>query len=164
MNIRKYIVLALLGSSIAISNATTVALTVNPNSYTNLITGSAIVKQVILTSQSTNSAFALLIDSANKTNLSYVTLPYTNILSYATNLPVTWVDFYGATNWVTNIALVDISNSVAQTTNPYPIRLSVAAPANSSATFGPINYYFGSGVMVTNTSTNTISISLTYQQ
>lgn len=153
-----------LGVSIITASALSVTTVVQPNTMTNLLTGfnqPFKLTQVIITAN-TNNASVLMVDSITNA-LTYTNAAYTNILSYATNYIATWTNFYGTTNSTTNIALIDITNSVAATTNSYPVRLGIAAVANASAKFDQVNYYFNNGIWATNTSSGIATITITGQ-
>lgn len=140
--------------------------TVTNGTTLQLITGSARVTQVVAVSQAgvTNIASFQLVD-APTTNLLFTNLPYTNILSFGTNSTNSWTNYYGATNFVTNINLIDITNTNAGTTNNFSVRISGIAPTNGgSLKFDNVNYYFFDGVVATNLGAGNVTLTITYQQ
>lgn len=147
--------------------AATTSLTIAAGVMTNLITlnnGSVKVTQFVLTSTGTNISSIQAIDTYTNW-LKYTNSAYTNILTYGTNLVVTWTNYYGATNTVTNSgSLVDITNSVAGTTNTFPVRVILATPTNSSTRIDNVNYYFNDGIWITNTGSGNANVTITYQQ
>jgi hypothetical protein len=160
--------LAVVALLVAACNASAITLTLNVlgGTYTNLLTvnnGSARITQITATAGSTTNSTVLFIDAPTNT-LTYVTPGYTNISSYGTNYPVTWTNYYGVVQSYTNIALLHLTNAVAQTTNSWPQRLSIGALAGTSTVYSGVNYYFNDGVYVTNTSGGPMSITVTYQQ
>jgi hypothetical protein len=160
---KKLFISALLGVSVITASANSVTTVLNPGVFTNLLSGfnqSVLVKQVVISANSTNAA-AQLIDSPTNT-LTYVNAAYTNTISYATNYVSSWTNYYGVTQSYTNLQLVDVSNPVAASTNSYPVRMGVACLAGSTATYGNVNYYFNRGIWATNTSTGIATITIVY--
>jgi hypothetical protein len=183
MNILKSLVVGI-GVSVAVltADAASYSVTVLPGTMTNLFAfgpnqGSVLAKQFTLTTVGATASSAYIIDAPTNA-LSFTTVAYSNIVSYATNYVLVWTNYYGvlqSNNYVggqllTNWQLVDITNSVPSATYAYPIRLGVAAAGNTTATYGPINtsvgslngYYFDYGIWVTNTSTGTNLITVVY--
>ena len=164
---KKLILTSLFGMFTVGAFAISTSLTVLPSTMTNILTvynGSAQISQIIIANTDGTNTSVLLIDTPS-TNLTYVTLPYTNTISYVTNLIVLNTDYYGNTWTYTNYELIDITNNlVAQTTNNYPIRIGVATAANTSSAYTGVNYYFNQGVWVTNTSSGKAQITITYRQ
>jgi hypothetical protein len=131
--------------------------------FTSMLPGPVKVTQIILVSSSTNNSSVQFWDTPTNTQV-FTNSAYTNLISYATNYVSTWTNYYGATNSVTNISLIDATNTVAATTNNYPLRISLAAGTNASIRADNVNYYFTSGVWVSNVSTNPATITITFQQ
>ena len=158
-------------ASIALgASAGTVTVTVLPNTMTNLLAsfpGSVYVSQIIASAPTTNNATAFIYDTP--TNTTVYTLPaYTNISYYATNYYVMYTNYYGAVQYsYTNTALIRYTNSIAGSTNSYPLRLVPAVLAGTSVTYGyPLNtlgYYFDNGIWATNGSSGNISLTITYR-
>jgi hypothetical protein len=164
--IRKNITLALMGISLTTACfANSVTTVVNPAGFVNLLAGfnqSVQVSQIVIAANSTNAS-ALLIDSPTN-SLTYINAAYSNTVSYATNYVSTSTNYYGVATSLTNIALVDVSNTlVPATTNNYPVRLGVATIAGTSAKYDGVNYYFNNGLWATNTSSGIATITVTYK-
>ncbi len=104
-----------------------------------------------------------LYDTPTNTTV-YAVGPYTNILFYATNLIVSWTNYYGRTNSWTNLSLVDYTNSVALQTNNYPLMLQALLPTNTTVTYPNLGITCIYGAWVTNTGTLPITINMTYTQ
>lgn len=156
------LIAALVGLISSQASALTFVKVVQANTYTNLLSGSWALTQVILNS-SVGATSGILIDSPTNGALSYTNLPYTNITSYATNYNITWTNYYGVvqTNYAPIEALIDVTNSVAQTTNLYPQRMTIGINTNGTTTYQGVNYYFSSGISYTNNGPNAVSITLT---
>lgn len=160
---KKLFISALLGVSLITASANSVTTVVNPGVFTNLLSGfnqSVLVKQVVISANSTNAS-ALLIDTSTNA-LTYTNAAYTNTISYATNYISTWTNYYGVAQSYTNLQLVDVSNPVPITTNSYPVRLGVACVAGSTAKYDQVNYYFNRGIWATNTSSGIATITIVY--
>lgn len=164
---KKYIISALMGVSF-IASATSVSTTIAPGGVFSLVSASAnvgsySVRQVGITATTATNALVALVD-APSTNLTYINAAYTNRLSYGTNWNTTWTNFYGVvqTNPTPIIALIDVTNTVAASTNSYATRLIAGAAANSTAVFSGVNYYFDQGVLLTNQGSGTATVVITY--
>lgn len=148
------------------AQAANFATNITAGTFTNLallINGSAKVTQFIITSTGTNYGTLSIYDSPTNSVL-YTNAAYTNILTYVTNYVSVWTNYYGRTNTVTNSAsLVDVTNSVAGTTNTYPLRVVESVGTNVSATVNG-SFLFQNGISVSNGSGSTLTISATYQQ
>lgn len=157
-----------LSSLFALStNAATISQTFTSGQYTNfslIIPGPVQVKQVILTGPVANTCSVQLIDAPTN-SLVYTNAGFTNIISYGTNQITTWTNYYGATNSVTNVNLVDVTNTVPGFTNLYPVRIVMNAPTNGTVnTGGSINYFFNSGLWVSNVGPGSATLTVTYSQ
>lgn len=128
-----------------------------------LLPGPAKIQSVILTASTTNVAQVQFVDTFTNW-LKYTNSAYTNILSYATNYVTLYTNYYGATNTFTNIALVDVTNTVAGTTNLFNVPLVCSANTNQTSTVFPVNAVFVNGVWVTNTAGGTAVITVNYTQ
>lgn len=149
-----------------IATATTYSVLIPAATATNLtlVPGAAKITQIIASCQGTNLSTFYIYDSPSNSFL-YTNSAYSNILSYATNYVNTYTNYYGVTNITTNLNLVDITNSVAATTNTFPLRISASIPSNSVATiFSGVNYYFTSGAWATNSGSGAVTLTVTYQQ
>jgi len=162
---KKLIALILLGTVIS-ANAASTTLTVAASGMSNILSsfqGNATITQVILTAPANNTASVIFVDS--RTNqLSYTNAAYIGVASYVTNAITCWTNFFGSTNCITNVALVDITNTVAAATVTYPFRITATAPTNGSYTVGGVNYYFNNGIWVTNTGSGAATLTVTYVQ
>jgi len=166
----KYFKLAIIGlllaSSSAMASFTTTA-TVVAGGVANLLTlvnGSAKVSSVTIQANTTNNATITLFDSP--TNVwTYVNPAYTNRSVYATNLiqgPFT--NYYGATNYLTNLDLITVTNNViAASTNTYN-SFGFSATTNTAVTYSSLNLYFDHGLWLTNTGTGTVVFTIVYVQ
>lgn len=167
---KKYIAtIALIGLTfVSQSFGATVTLLVQPGTFTNLLSvqGSAKVTQIsVAATTATNTTVALVDCPTNQ--LTYVVPAYTNVLSYATNIVVSWTNYFGVVNYSTNTyALVRVTNSVASVTNNYPIRSTISSLGGTTTTTTGVNYWFVNGLWVTNTSGSPgpAAVTITYQQ
>lgn len=151
---------------VSASFGATTSLTIAPNStLTNLFSlvpynGAAKITQLIVTANSNTTALVFIDTPTNR--LTYTNSAYTSYTQYATNYVFSWTNFYGVVNSTTNIALATQTNSIAATTNNYPARISVGGTTTPSV-FDNVNYYFNSGVYVTNTTANSAVVTVTWQ-
>jgi len=154
--IRKYIILALLGTLGSISaQAFSLSMTVAGNTMTNLVPlsqGSAYITSLSVANPNTGSNVTVQAIDTYTNSLSYTNAPYTNNISFATNRIWATTNFYGVVNQNTNIALIDSTNAVGITTNLFPIRATVSAQAGNTSIFNSLNAYFASGIWFTNLS------------
>ena len=158
--------LGLLATSLVTVSAisATLSLTIAPNSGpTNLLApfnGAAKITQLVVTANS-NTATLYFIDTPAPI-ISYTNAAYTGYTRYPTNYVFSWTNFYGVVNSTTNIALATITNTVAATTNLYPVRITAVA-GTSATKYDNVNYYFNSGVYVTNGSSSSAVVTVTFQ-
>lgn len=165
-NVTKLVVVGLLLFGTIESKAASTSVTVLAGVMTNfnlLVSAPLKVSQVIITSPTTNAASFQFIDTYTNW-LKFTNVAYTNILSYATNWINTWTNFYGVTNSVTNLALIDVTNTVLGTTNLFNVNLIASSPTNTSTKFDNLNQTYLYGLWVTNTSPASGTITITYQQ
>lgn len=164
-NYLKLTIMGLMLIGLNASAAFTTSLTVVPGTMTNLLTainGSIDIKSVTVQAAVTTNALFSLVDTPTN-SLVYVNPAYTNKLRYATNMiygPLT--NYYGVTNFLTNIALITISNVVAQSTNNYNT-FGFSAAANSTVTYDQ-DLYFNHGAWVTNFGGGNVVVTITYVQ
>ena len=148
------------------AQAATVSMTVKANTYTNLLAalnGSIKVSQIIVSAGGTPVTNLTFIDTPTNT-YAIVNSAYTNTSVYATNYISLWTNYWGGTNYVTNLADVIITNSVAASTNNYPIRLVTSVLASTANQFNG-SYWFNNGIWVTNSVSNGDAVvTITYQQ
>lgn len=137
------------------------------NTMTNFVLLSqAPVKVISLSANTftTNSAIIFAYDTPTNATV-YTNAGYTNILSYVTNYITTYTNYYGYTNNLTNKALVDVTNSVAITTNNlYPLRYSASIGTNATVLTDQLNAVFNQGLWITNQSVGAVAVTVTYQQ
>lgn len=145
------------------AKAATITLNVAATGYTNALSGSATITQFILTSISTNAANVSFVDSYTN-SLWFTNGAYTTATSYATNYYNCYTNYFGGTNCITNVALVDIITTNAAAGVRFPVRINATAPTNSSVAFQGVNYYFNNGVWLTNSSSSVATVTITYQQ
>ena len=135
-------------------------------SFSNMLSsfsGSAKITSVVVTAPTTSHASIKMIDAITN-SLTYVNPAYTMYSSYATNLITTYTNFFGATNSITNLVLVDISTAVAISTNLNPVILTATAPTNSTIVFNPVSFFVNNGIWVTNTGPTNVTVTINYQQ
>lgn len=125
--------------------------------------GSAKVTQLVISAPANNTTAIAAIDTSTN-SLTNIVSAYSNTASYQTNLITTWTNYYGVVDSFTNVAQVSYSNFVAAVTNFYPTRIAVNVGTNQTVKFDQVNYYFNSGVLVTNTGAGTATVTITYQQ
>jgi len=158
--------LAIVTSLLALSLtafADSYTVTIATGTMSNLVSGfgtSAKVSQVVLTAPAANTATIKLLDTPGA-RLAYTNPPYSTLTTYATNVITVYTNFFGATNSITNIALVDIVSTVASNVVTYPSHLTATAPTNSSVLFNG-SYYFNNGVWATNTGSGDATVSVTF--
>lgn len=164
---KKILASLLIIGSIVAASAATITVTVPPAGFTNLLSvvgGVAKITQINVTaSTATNTTVAILDTPTNA--LTYVVPAYTNRLIYGTNYTQIYTNYFGVltTNIMTNV-LTSVSQTVAATTNNYPVRVTQSALASTTSSIDGVNYYFINGVWATNTSSGNASVTITYQQ
>lgn len=140
--------------------------TIGPSGTTNLMSlgqsGAGQISQFVVTSTTTNKALIYVYDSPTNT-FTYTNASYSVVTPTVTNLITSYVNYYGATNFFTNAALIAVTNTVAANTNAYPIVFQGAAPTNSSAIYDGV-YSFRNGAWVTNGVVGTVTVTITYEQ
>ena len=153
------------------AKADTATIVVQPNTITNVLAGLAVtngsftINQVILTAGISNAA-VYLVDSPDGT-LTNTTPAYIGRFSYATNLIYITTNYYGVTNVLTNLCLIDYTNTVAATTVQRPIIAQLGALAGTSTILNNQSYQAGYGIFVTNTAANppyAVTLSITYKR
>lgn len=146
-----------------IAEAATLTVTLAPGQITNALPTGTRVTQFQLTATTATNVVALIVDSPTN-SLVWTNAPFTNTVSYATNIVSSYTDFWGNATLVTNFnALFDNTNNVVLgVTNLYPQRMVISALAGASYKADGVNYYFQNGVTVTNTGSGTESFTFTY--
>lgn len=147
--------------------ANTASVTVVPGTMTNLFTGSGKITRIFVTATTSTNAAGLMVDSPTNTT-AYTTLPYTNTVSYITNQPYIWTNYFGVLNTNANssgnnFVLVDAPNVVGQATNNY-ISYGLNAAGNSTITVADPNINIVRGAWFTNTGVGTLTVLLQYTQ
>jgi len=162
--------LGLIGAlSVSYLNAATVSVTVPATVMTNFpnITGSVRVTQVIVSAAATNYSTNFQFVNTYTNWTFFTNSAYTNISSYGTNYTWTYTNYYGVTNTYTNSqpTLVDFSNSVAASTNAFPVVLVGSVASNGVAvTYTGMNTLFNNGLWVTNAGPGSATFTINYQQ
>lgn len=156
----------LLVSLVVKVKAATVAVTIPAGVMTNLFVpsgGSVLVTSVMAVSPVNNTtAFAMYDTPTNAT--TYIQAAYIGVSSSQTNYITTWTNYYGKVNSFTNVAQLEVTNTVSSITNAYPLRLQANLLTNSTVTFPLVNYYFQNGLWVTNTGVGAVTVNITYQK
>lgn len=144
--------------------AVSVTATVAGNSKTNILAlmPSGIAKVTSLSTANNGAAVQTLsfYDSPDGsyffTNAAYITTS-----SYPSNYSVFYTNYFGVVQGITNIMLVDVTNTVAATTQiNWPVRAVTVLPASTTTTMYPVNYLFDAGVWVTNSGANSVTITI----
>lgn len=173
-NVFKLIAMATIASFIAFSkyndaSAATIAGTVAQSTVSNLsltLGTGAKVTRITLVSSGTTVGIGAFYDTKN-VGLTNLFGSYNTIVSYATNYITTWTNYYGYTNNLTNIYLVDVTNTVAAVTNTLSPLLVLTASTNSSLTLNNLGIIFQNGITISNATTpgsGTIQYSIDYTQ
>lgn len=153
--------------------AATISSTVFTNGiFTNfpgLPQGPIQVRQVVLANNTSNTQTVYLYDVPTN-SLTNVVPAYTNTVSYLTNYLFILTNYYGNIVTNTNTVLFDnTNNSVASITNSIAPRMILTAAANNSTRFDQVNYYFYSGLWISNATSfgagtnGALAITITYQ-
>ena len=154
------------GSLLSVACFANVAtVTVAPGAFSLLIAGPSKVTQLISVGTTATNSSALLVDAATNT-MTYVLGAYTNTVSYLTNQPVIYTNYWGVLNTNansggTNIVLVDVSNTVAVSTNSLST-VAVSAIGNQTVVYNNLNQYFFRGLWVTNTGSGNMQVTASF--
>lgn len=152
----------------------TFSLTINAGTSTNLFpafNNPIKVVSATIASGSTSQGTVAIYDTATNTVQqtgvplwTYTNAPYTNITFYMTNYFVQYNNFYGvASSSPTNIAMIDITNSVPVLTNYWPLPLTLQAGTNNTVNYVGIAALYNHGMWGTNYGTGPATITITYQ-
>lgn len=164
---KKLFVASLLIASIVCVNAASTSTTVATTTCSNLVTlisgAPGTITSVVFTSPAASVGSAKLYDSSS-TAITYTNASYTTVSSYATNYISSWTNYYGVVNNATNLVLMQVTNTVAASTNSVPLLLTMSAGTNTSVTYSGLNMNFQSGLAVTNTGAGTIQVTVNYTQ
>lgn len=147
------------------AKAATMSTTIAAAGFSNVVAlaGSATVKQVILSSPANNTSLVQFYD-VNTNSTRFTNAAYIGVSSYVTNCITVWTNFFGGTNYMTNVCLVDITNTVPAYSNFYPATMTLAIGTNQSYTAEGLNYIFNRGVWATNLGSGNATVTVTYQQ
>lgn len=157
---KKLLTLIGLVSALSVS-AETASVVVSSTGMSNMVPSSAKVTQILVTSPANNTASIKLIDSITNI-LAYTNSAYSTLGSYATNYITTYTNFFGATNSITNIALVDFSNYVAAASYSYPTLATVTVPTNQTIVLQGQQLFFNNAVWCTNLGSGNATVTLNY--
>lgn len=165
---KKFIIIAGLICSLALGvYAANQSISIASGVMTNfpINSGSVKITQILISSPGTNYSTNIQFIDTYTNWLLYTNAAYSNTLTYATNYTLSWTNYYGVVNSWTNYTLVDLTNNlVPASTNIFPIRITTSIPTNSSLKFDSVNYYFQSGLWITNSGPGSINATITYQQ
>ena len=158
--------IALLCFTAVVSQAANTVISITSGAMSNvptLLSASCQVKNIILQPAAGNAGSCMFYDTSYPSN-GYTNAAYIGVSRYATNYVTTWTNYYGVVNSTTNVALYTLTNTVAQVTSTFPPLLSLATATNTSTEFQNMNTTFVRGIGVTNTSSGTITLTITYVQ
>ncbi len=166
-SLKNILIAGLLAASVLSASAANKTVLIPATGFTNLLNalpnGGAQISQFIVSSMTTNTARVLVYDTATNT-MVYTSPAYIQLTSYATNKITTWTNYYGTTNSFTNVALVQVTNTVTATTNFLPMVFQGTSPTNTATTYDGL-YNFRNGVWATNASAvGSIQVTITYEQ
>lgn len=145
--------------------AASTSMTIATGGMSNLLSAfqsSALLTSVIVTAPANNTASVTFVDTITN-KLFYTNAAYIGVSSYVSNYYNCWTNFLGRTNCMTNVALVDITNTVASASVSYPLPFIGSAPTNSSFAVSGASFFFNNGVWVTNTGSGNATVTITYQ-
>lgn len=148
--------------------AVTTTITLNGAAVTNIATlagGSFTLLQATVTAPANSNVFLTIYDApAGNTNYKYTVGAYSNIVTYATNYITSWTNYYGYTNYLTNIAIVDVTNNNNSATATYPLVYIWNVNTNLTTTYQGLNTFFKQGMLITNNNNAAAVITLQYTQ
>lgn len=152
-----------LGASLSITIPSNVFTNLTPGTF-GLGSGYMKVTGLSLTAAATAATTVTLIDSPTNA-LTYVVPSYTNTVSYATNMTISWTNYWGNVNTNYGTFLVDNTNNVvAAITNNYPVRYTLSATTNTTTSVSSMDTIFDNGFAVTNNSGGSAVLTVTFQQ
>lgn len=158
---KKLILIAgLLVSLVTSAKADSQSFVIGANTITNIFPGP--MKITSLSILATNAVTLSIYDAPGIVFTNNVNA-YSNLTQYATNVSVIYTNYYGVltTNWLTN-ALVTSTQSVAGRSITYPLIFTQSVSSNTTAIIPNLSMTFLYGVMVTNNSGNTVTLTPTY--
>ena len=163
---KKLFIIGSLFAGLAASAGQSSSLLIPAAGFSNMLSsfaGSAKITGVFLTSPAANTASITIVDTTTN-SLTYVNPAYTQYSSYATNLITTYTNFFGTVQSLTNLVLIDVSSSVAQSTNLNTVILTATAATNSTVAYTPVSFFANKGIWVTNTGSGNATVTINYQQ
>lgn len=162
--------IALLALLVTVSlNAATLTATVPSATSTNIpfllgTNSQALITGVIVVSTNNNVATVNFVDSYWKT-FQITNQAYQVINSYATNYITLYTNYYGATNSFTNLALIEVTNTVATNNILLGPVFTTFAGTNSSTTYQNLALKINQGLWLTNTTAaSDARVTITYTQ
>ena len=160
-------ILTTLGLLVGLSlNAATLSQVFTNNSFTN-VTGLSprptVVTQLLIANTNASAVQLAFYDTVTN-QLVTTNLAFTNTLTYLTNSTNSITNYYGVTNYFTNIVIVDNTNNFnAATTNTLAPKLVIEVGANTSYKADAVNYYFLYGLWVSNSAPSNATVSVTFR-
>lgn len=148
-------------SSQAVVNTVSIA-TATATNLPTMLGGGANVIQFVLTSAANNAASITVYDAPTN-YYTFTNQGYSTISSYVTNYIQAWTNYYGATNYWTNKSLLDVSNWIPSNVLNYATMYVLTSPTNVATTY-TLNTRFNLGILVTNTTGSTVTLSYQYTQ
>lgn len=156
--------LLLLGSLVSAQGAI-ISLTIPAAGMSNLFLFNSPVRITQITAASAASTAANVGFMDTYTNqLGFTNAAFITTSTYATNVISLYTNYYGATNTFTNVAIVDVTNTVAATTWLYPIKAQIPVPTNTTLQIDALGASFTRGCWVTNSGNGTATVTVTYQK
>jgi hypothetical protein len=129
-----------------------------------LTNGPCTLLSIIASSPVNNTANFFLYD-APTTNLTWTNASYNIITTIPTNTYITtWTNYYGATNYMTNRVVMEITNTIAGSTNYYNQPFYAVIPTNSTVTYNNLNIRFLNSLMLTNTNNSVLTFVYSFTQ
>jgi hypothetical protein len=131
---------------------------------------SAKISQIVVQNSNTTTNQTILFFDCPTNVLSFTNAAYTNTISYVTNYVTFYTNYQGLLTFLTNKALVDVTNNVVSaTTNNYAQYFSIFVPSNSSVTLPGLSQTFQYGIWMTNatpaaTAPGSATVTITYTQ
>lgn len=156
--------IALLAASLTVNAQLSTNITIPAAGFTNLVPHSITVNSFTLTAPANNTASIRIVDSNTATNMYWTNAPYITRSQYVTNKITTWTNFFGVVNSITNLAVVQYTNTVSSTSNYWRQVMSLSALTNGS-TFVDVSSsptVFFLGLSFTNLGSGAATLSINY--
>jgi hypothetical protein len=125
--------------------------------------GIATVNYVLLSAPATQVAAVQMYDTP-WFSLDWTNAQYSTMTLYASNSINLWTNYYGRTNYTTNVCLFTVSNNVAAANIPLTAILRLNAGTNSTVAYSGLDAIFSRGIMVSNSSAGTVNVTIGYTQ